>query len=352
MITMATILIGMTALALQTCPANAQETRDLIIHIKNLTVISGTPTDWGGWYRGWPDPYALITVWSYTVDHGFDTFQQGRTDHQDNVGLLEEATELQCSHMLFKNLVPRLGDLQMQFGIWDANTLGVPDEGMCLKEPQLVEAKDQTLEVVGDRARMTLVLTFVPGCTGGKTLKDGGYTPGKYHWWPARAPTVQYGYHVTPTIDVDVDEVNIPSKFVVVQRVPFNWTYTSHSPGFPLVSYEDLDGSTQTVLKWTYEGNDVRDVNISWTMKAPQEAGSYFFCAYVETWRDSTLFRTIVYGDQEITVVEEPVVGGFELPVDKLGLLVPYIGLASIVTVATVATVITCKRAKRRKEKK
>lgn len=44
-------------------------------------------------------------------------------------------------------------------------------------------------------------------------------------------------------------------------------------------------------------------------------------------------------------------VGGVVVPVDKVGLLAPYIGLASTIIVATIATAIYVKRVKRRKEK-
>jgi hypothetical protein len=44
-------------------------------------------------------------------------------------------------------------------------------------------------------------------------------------------------------------------------------------------------------------------------------------------------------------------VGGIVVPIDKLGLLAPYIGLASTILVATVATAICVRRVKRRKEK-
>jgi hypothetical protein len=46
-----------------------------------------------------------------------------------------------------------------------------------------------------------------------------------------------------------------------------------------------------------------------------------------------------------------PGVGGVVIPVDKFGLLSPFIGLASTIVVATVATTIYVKRVKRRKEK-
>lgn len=44
-------------------------------------------------------------------------------------------------------------------------------------------------------------------------------------------------------------------------------------------------------------------------------------------------------------------VGGIVIPVDKLALLAPYVGLASTILVATTATAIYVKRVKRRKEK-
>ena len=44
-------------------------------------------------------------------------------------------------------------------------------------------------------------------------------------------------------------------------------------------------------------------------------------------------------------------VGGVSIPIDKLGLLAPYIGLASTIIVVTAATAIYAKRVKRRKEK-
>lgn len=45
-----------------------------------------------------------------------------------------------------------------------------------------------------------------------------------------------------------------------------------------------------------------------------------------------------------------PAVGGIWIPVDKLGLLAPYIGLVSTIIVGMVATTIYAKRINRRKE--
>jgi len=49
--------------------------------------------------------------------------------------------------------------------------------------------------------------------------------------------------------------------------------------------------------------------------------------------------------------IPEPAVGGVLVPVDKFGLLAPYIGLASTILVATAATAIYVNRVNRRKEK-
>ncbi len=49
---------------------------------------------------------------------------------------------------------------------------------------------------------------------------------------------------------------------------------------------------------------------------------------------------------------DAPPVGGIWVPVDKFGLLAPYIGVASTILVATAATAIYVKRVKRRKEKR
>jgi len=59
---------------------------------------------------------------------------------------------------------------------------------------------------------------------------------------------------------------------------------------------------------------------------------------------------TAYYPATEGTVVLPPApVGGVWIPVDKFGLLAPYIGLASTILVATAATAIYVKRARRRK---
>ncbi|KPV63585.1 MAG: hypothetical protein AOA66_0717 [Candidatus Bathyarchaeota archaeon BA2] len=58
-----------------------------------------------------------------------------------------------------------------------------------------------------------------------------------------------------------------------------------------------------------------------------------------------------VVGARVIQIHQPPSVGGVWIPVDKFGLLAPYIALASTIVVATVAAAICVKYAKRRKKK-
>jgi len=62
-------------------------------------------------------------------------------------------------------------------------------------------------------------------------------------------------------------------------------------------------------------------------------------------------FENVTYPTPPKNLLEPPSVGGIVVPVDKFGLLAPYIGLASTILVATVATAIYVKRVKPRKEK-
>jgi len=64
--------------------------------------------------------------------------------------------------------------------------------------------------------------------------------------------------------------------------------------------------------------------------------------------------KTYTHSPETVTVGGDrtPGVGGLWIPVDKFGLLAPYIGLASTILVATAATAIYTNRVRRRKTKK
>jgi hypothetical protein len=81
------------------------------------------------------------------------------------------------------------------------------------------------------------------------------------------------------------------------------------------------------------------------TQKRPPESGTEIRMT-LGRYRDSA--GTAYYPITVDTVVSPPSVGGLWFPIDEVGLLVPYVGLASAILVAVVATAVYVKH---RKEK-
>jgi len=127
--------------------------------------------------------------------------------------------------------------------------------------------------------------------------------------------------------------------------------------------------SDYTDFIYTLSGNQVNEVPDnrtyrytismnSWERLAdlPFRVGYYVGCrlgyadGHIHAWQGAP--STWTGGGDDLARYEEIAVGGVWIPVDKLGLLAPYIGLASTIVVATVATAIYAKRVKRRKEKR
>jgi len=87
--------------------------------------------------------------------------------------------------------------------------------------------------------------------------------------------------------------------------------------------------------------------------------GDYYVCDIGSVYNgtnDYDQFTWEAYGANDILVDSGPVlflspVGGILVPVDRFGLLAPYIGLASAIMASTVATAVYIKRTKRKKEK-
>ena len=110
---------------------------------------------------------------------------------------------------------------------------------------------------------------------------------------------------------------------------------TSPSPGTYTYSYETvvtitaLPGIDYKLDYWELDGSNVEAANqISVTMNTNHVLKAFFVYAWPAR-----------------------AVGGVVVPVDKFGLLAPYIGLASTILAATVATTVYVKHVKRRKEK-
>jgi len=136
---------------------------------------------------------------------------------------------------------------------------------------------------------------------------------------------------VNPTLQVSIS----PSSAVIEPGQSVSFT-SSVSGGTPPYAYQ-----------WYKNGAPVSGATGStWTFTSTS-TGSYEIYLRVT----DNVGATRNSNTAHVTVEEEQPVGGIWIPVDKLGLLAPYIGLASIILVATAATAIYAKRVKRRKEK-
>lgn len=126
----------------------------------------------------------------------------------------------------------------------------------------------------------------------------------------------------------------------------FMGDYTYKSLASVFISFKAAPGATGTVQQeiyiivgpfdhWPYAGNWHL---FSWILFTDENTTNNL------PWQASTP------QDGYIQLLSGPV-GGFAIPVDKFGLLAPYIGLASTILAATVASTVYVKRVKRRKEK-
>jgi hypothetical protein len=157
-----------------------------------------------------------------------------------------------------------------------------------------------------------------------------------------------------------------PQKAVPNNGWEVNWPVENPSnPGQYLhtikIIIDDLTESV-TITGFTYLASTVRyaDLSIiafpapipdfdlapqqSWSLNAPTLGtfvGGHIYFKYGIRWNGVKVFEDIV--DHPVTSL---VVGGVVFPVDKFGLLAPYIGLASTVLVATVAATLYVKRRK------
>lgn len=134
-------------------------------------------------------------------------------------------------------------------------------------------------------------------------------------------------YATTASIIVNKDYIRSGTLVVKVHRTT---DIKDKLPSVTTCTYAPIDMSTSppTVPTGCYDYNNAHTVHIE-----------------VKT-TDSTGTRA---ANGEVTITEGPV-GGFWVPVDKLGLFAPYIGVISTIVVATAVTAIYVKRVKHRKK--
>jgi hypothetical protein len=107
---------------------------------------------------------------------------------------------------------------------------------------------------------------------------------------------------------------------------------------------------------WTYETDG--ETYLSLIAPSPIDTpDQYYVCDFVSVYDDYDQFIWEAYAANGTKVDTGDILymssgpGGIVIPVDKFGLLAPYIGLTSTAMIGAVATVVYVRRAKRRKEK-
>jgi len=122
-----------------------------------------------------------------------------------------------------------------------------------------------------------------------------------------------------------------PRAIVSDHSEPTSWYFVDHGDyvewGTVYSAAAIEPGTSKRFYLWSYE-----------------EYSTYPWTASSGIWADTGNAKAPKIGGQNASV------GGIWVPVDKFGLLAPYIGLASTILVATVATAIYVKRAKREKQ--
>lgn len=136
-------------------------------------------------------------------------------------------------------------------------------------------------------------------------------------------------------------------------------TFTGDDSSFRY-SYDFL-AQEHTLTGWREPPQYLMSGRIYWYYGSPEKWFGDVYAALTDLQRKIQILTSAVFSidpddpsqiDGSGTTQETGVgVGGFVVPVDKLGLLAPYFGLASTILVATVATSIYAKHVKRRKEK-
>jgi len=315
-----------------------QVVKDIIVHIDKLVVTD----DSGCGLGDTPDPYLKIKV----IGSGGPLFPEGSlpSECQDDVAKGKEADKLKCTTFIFKNVKSdRFGQYRLDFEVKDDDPwtkgpwliddpMGETDTGW-IPPTNIVSDTTKPPNYQTSHADLWLTITFKDGCS----------EPGDvHHLVPSRdAESSELTYVM---LSLNVNETYPPTDVNVTEYFSEFFTFVDASP-LPNLSTINLDGESLPVAEWKFSGLMSNDVVIHYTLRAPDDTGTYFFRGKVET--GNLTIETA--GQWEVSV--QPPVGGFVVPVDKFGLLAPYIGLASTILVATVATAIYVKRVKRRKEK-
>ena len=316
---------------------------DVVVHIDVLLVKTGG-WDWDG---SGADPFVLGEV-DYTPYPG-TWGTSGSTKNDDDVAAGNYATKLQCkAYMILKFAVISDGNIKIKLLVidYDPDILGYKGWGDKMLNsgwksvPYSGPGGNGTLVVENDNVWLRITYYFFKACRGNKDYCHASvYRDTQNHFvQPKQLFDIQ--------LALDVNETFVPENVTIIDRIPPGFAYLGASLD-PTFLHEIIDGVDLTYLRWELTGTEVLDRNITYTLLAPDVSGITFGLAG-EAISENRSFA--ILGEPSIEVSKT--VGGIVVPVDKFGLLAPYIGLASTIMVAAIATTVYVKRVKHRKDKK
>jgi len=205
--------------------------------------------------------------------------------------------------------------------------------------------------------------------------KNAGLEMGAFHFaYPKNRPTLTgaeqeatffynvakdyLNYGLPPVLDIEDEGAGI-----IDPTNSSGWAWLSGWANWWMLKFKNISGKTAFIYidknhatfmtgditnyplwaaYWSYDVNDPPTEPFGhW------QSWSFWQFAWVRSTSESPIPGMSNYGLD----MSKGGVGGFVVPIDKFGLLAPYIGLASTILVATVATAIYVKRVKPRKEK-
>jgi len=181
----------------------------------------------------------------------------------------------------------------------------------------------------------------------------GGPTDKHYTPQNKQAQNVLNQYYGVPP-DIAVTNV-VCSETVIEEGYSPTINITVENQGIYVETFNVTAYANTTIITTltdvTLTSGNSKTITFTWNTTGFAK-GSYTMSAVADTVPEETDTADNNYTDGTVTIYESKPVGGLWIPVDKLGLLAPYIALASTIVAATVATAIYVRRVKRRKPPK
>jgi hypothetical protein len=300
--------------------ASAGIRTDVEVHLKKLDATADT--DWPP--RGWPDPYVIIEVCGQERTMG--PFPESNPEKGKDIHSSARVT-FKC-----EDVSVLAGGVRVKWWVYDDDPWGI-DEKMTEGDDRALYPQGEVLKSSGPSADIELEVTYHDYCT---IAALTGATCTR-----AFASVVDPGQAFGVTTSIDVVEADPPAYVTSTEVVPENFAYVSSSPP-ATISQLTIDGYDYTTLEWTFSGAELFDRNVTYTLVAPETAGTYSLTGQLETDRMAVgqMGQERIYVGRAPGGATELTVGGPDSAAGSAsgsGPSVPYAALAGGAAAALVA---------------